>query len=82
MFRVTLELLPEGDARRARVLGVCEVWNSGEGSPTHGHYVAQITERDRSSRRASIGLLSRRASMPWELVARALQALGYGGESS
>lgn len=77
MLRLTLDLLPEGNARRARMLGRVDIYNSGEGSEALDCYVAELHEADRTSHRASLGLLNRRATMPWSLVTRGLWALGY-----
>lgn len=77
MIRLRLELVPAGDIGRAQHLGQIDAWNTGEGTPERGHYAAQEFTADRTSRRASIGLLPGRATSAWMLAANALAALGY-----
>lgn len=38
MLRCTIELLPGGDASRARVIGLVEIANDGKGTLDIGHY--------------------------------------------
>lgn len=43
MLRVTIELLPEGDATLARTLAVMTVANDDTGTPMNGHYDVNLT---------------------------------------
>jgi hypothetical protein len=43
MLRVTIELLPDGDAELARMLAVMTVANDDTGTPMNGHYDVDLT---------------------------------------
>lgn len=43
MIRCTIEMLPGGDASRARTIGLVEITNDGTSlSPTYGNYVVSL----------------------------------------
>jgi hypothetical protein len=46
MLRVTIELLPDGDADLARTLAVMTVANDDTGTPMNGHYDVTLTHLD------------------------------------
>jgi len=43
MLRVTIELLPDGDAELTRTLAVMTVANDDTGTPMNGHYDVELT---------------------------------------
>ena len=70
MLRVTLELIPEGDHSKARVLDSIEIINDQSSlNETHGNYEVR---RSLSCRILGRVYAYRRSLGPWELVARIL----------
>lgn len=51
MIRVTIDVLPQGDEKRARRVGVAEIWNDETGSLRLGNYIARVfSVRDNKER--------------------------------
>ncbi len=72
MLRLTLTLIPQGNERRARVLGAVEIANDGTGDEAIGNYEARmrgVLHRDVDVRGVD------RSRGPWWLVLAALRSL-------
>lgn len=46
MIRVTIELLPQGDEKRKKQIGLVKIINNGRGTATHGDYHVELWRRD------------------------------------
>ncbi len=75
MLRVSIVLLPGGDASRARELGQAVIINTGEGTATSGDYAVFLSERDRQVGTCRITGWPRTERGPWELLLRALEEI-------
>ena len=78
MLRITVELLPYGDAQRARVLAKAFIWNKGRDKKGY-RYGVHLTESGSmeppsspSEEHAEIRNYPRWSASIWDLVARAL----------
>lgn len=72
MIRVTVELVPFGVEKNARVLGTMLIINDGTGDTYNGNYnVRKITPRQQRLWR--IEGFKRRSKNVWHLIAKALE---------
>lgn len=75
--RVTVELLPGGNASRARHLGTAIITNLGEGTPHSGHYSVTLSKKGQPSivwRSGRVDNFPRKRLGSWDLLFRALRA--------
>lgn len=84
MIRVTVEMLPHGDASRARILGVGYISNDGKGSADVGSYdvklmkSAEYAKSDGVWKSGHVPRFLRSRLGPWDLLYLALKAcVGY-----
>lgn len=79
MIRVTVELLPKGDATRARVLGRMEIANDGTGNGEEGNYQATLHAEytPATGRKLRVLGFKRRRQSVWTLVGIILKNLGH-----
>lgn len=79
MIRVTVELLPKGDASRARKLGVLEIANDATGTATVGHYTGTLHAEYTSAigRKGRVTNFSRQRQSVWSLVGAFLKLWGH-----
>ena len=71
MLRITVELLPQGDASKARHLGTAEISNDGTGTSDEGNYEIRLSKwgRPRQTwRTGSITGFLRKRMGPWDLL--------------
>jgi hypothetical protein len=75
MIRVRIELVPQGDERRARLLVEGRIVNIG-GDVERGHYRVTLSERDRPNDVWLTGTVNGflRSRGPWSLLRTALDA--------
>jgi len=81
MIRVTVELLPGGDASRARHLGTAEIANDGTGTAEAGNYVVTLSKWGRPKqawKRGAFSGFDRKRLGPWDLLLCALISCGIG----
>lgn len=77
MLRITVELLPKGDASRSRHLGTAYITNDGSGDTQHGNYTVVLSKWDKPSavwREGRVEGFPRRSRGSWDLLFRALRA--------
>lgn len=75
MIRVTVELLPGGDAGRARHLGTAYIANDGTGTETTGSYSVMLSRRGMPWsiwKRGRVQGFPRKRLLAWDLLYRAL----------
>lgn len=79
MIRITVELLPKGDASRARTLATMEIANDGTGTPDVGNYSGTLhAEYTGSSGRTGRVLnFNRRKQSVWSLIGAFLKLWGH-----
>lgn len=79
MLRVTIEMLPKGDATRPRILGQMLIANDETGTLTEGNYVgtlhAEYTGPD--GRHGRVMLFNRQKQSAWSLVGDFLRLWGH-----
>ncbi len=73
MIRVVIELVPNGDEKRARVLAEGRIVNVGENGD-EGDYRVTLSHRDEPSRVWMTGLVRKfdRRRGPWQLLYKAM----------
>lgn len=77
MIRVTLELLPGGNASKARHLGTAEIANDGTGTAAKGNYTIRLSKWGRPNetwRRGALSGFDRHRDGPWDLLCMLLAA--------
>ena len=81
MIVIKVELWPYGYEERKEDLGVCAIWNTGEGTPTRGSYRYRLWfERKMIS--GDIDNFPRKRLTAWDLLCRILvKALGDRNKS-
>ena len=81
MVRVTIELLPGGDASKARHMGTLEIANDGTGTADTGNYKYTISKWGKARQIWRMGSLRgflREKLGPWDLLYRVLrEAVGH-----
>lgn len=79
MIRVTIELLPHGDATRKRVLGRLEVANDGTGTTEVGNYRGTLHAEytGPAGRSGRVLNFRRRRQSAWSLVGAFLKLFGH-----
>ena len=87
MIRVTIELWPKGDRRRARHLGTVAISNDATGTLTRGNYVVRLSRRKQPEspwRTARVERFPRRRLGPyWALrAAVGLRNVSGGGNGA
>lgn len=71
MIRITVELLPGGDASRARHLGTATIANDATGDARTGNYVFTLSKWGRPKvvwKRGAVRGFPRLARGPWDLL--------------
>lgn len=71
MIRVTIELLPGGDERKAKVLGTGFIANDGTGTEKRGNYRASFL-RQRAHQISTVKNFARKSRTAWDLLMEAL----------
>lgn len=83
MLRINIELLPKGDASRARTLGTMTIANDATGTLELGNYVgtlnAEYTGPD--GRKGRVTNFNRRRQSAWSLVGAFLKLWGHTAHS-
>ena len=77
MIRVTIHILPMGDAERARHLGTIDIANDGTGTAEHGNYKVRLSKFKSAHslwREGAVRGFPRRTRGPYDLLLRALAA--------
>lgn len=77
MLRITVELLPFGDATKAKVLGVCHLVNDGSGTLTQGNYYARFSRTGARGwwKTGEVKGFPRKRLGQWDLLYRALRSI-------
>jgi len=79
MIRITVELLPHGDASRAKVLGTARIWNTLQGTTTQGVYKTEfLGETGEVWRQGEVHEFPRQRLLAWDLLAQALNQVEAG----
>lgn len=77
MIRITVELLPGGDASQAKHLGTATIWNDGSGDVEIGNYGATFSKWGRPGevwKRGTVKNFPRHGRGPWDLLYLALKS--------
>jgi hypothetical protein len=79
VIRVTVQLIPKGDERRARTLGTMDIANDGTGTEELGHYSGTLHAEytGTNGRRGRVEGFARRRQSVWSLVGAFLAQWGH-----
>ena len=75
MIRITIELVPHGDASRAKILARGEIVNDGSGTVRRGNYYFWLSQSGRITHKTRWGQVRdfpRMSKNVWHLLARCL----------
>lgn len=81
MLRVTVEMLPLGDESKKYLLGVLDIANTGQGTPTRGTYSVRASKRGSSDtksrpwRKSVVKDFPRKRLGVWDLLMSCLVSL-------
>ncbi len=76
MLRITIELIPNGDPSKAKVLGSMDIINDGTGSAEFGNYRGEL-QAEYGTRKGRLTGFNRQHCSAWSLVGGFLKLWGH-----
>lgn len=71
MLRITIELIPHGNIKKARIIGTGFIANDGTGNEGFGNYKA-VFRRIKSEQHCTVKKFARKRHSAWDLLMLAL----------